>query len=188
MAGVCRKFATPGAVIVAVVVTAAAWQYRTTSLPRNFAVVEPGVLYRAGEGKVFQIQNVIRDYRIKTILCLRKVRVLEDERKMAEANQVAFVYRPIDSEKPVPESKCLEFLKMVKDPARTPILVHCAQGKHRTGFFVAVYRMVIDKWPLDRALKEMESHGFDLNSHTKLIEGLKAIDPERLREKLRSNS
>ncbi len=155
------------------------------SLPRNFGVVEPGVLYRCGEGHAFQVYNAARKYQIKTIFCLREVRDLDQERRMAEANRIKFIFQPIDTHKPVPEAYWMDFLKMAQDPGQTPLLVHCAMGCHRTGFFCAVYRMVIDGWPRDKALKEMESYGFDLNSHAELMKSLRQIDPVKIREKLK---
>ncbi len=160
------------------------WWY-CYSLPRNFGVVTPGVLYRCGEGKVFQYHNAAQKYGIRTIFCLREVRGLDAERRMAEQNQINFVFHPIDTHKPVPEEYWMEFLKMTQDPQRTPLLVHCAMGCHRTGFFCAIYRMVIDGWPREKALKEMESYGFDLNSHTELVKGLRQLDPVKIREKLK---
>lgn len=164
-------------------VPAALWFH--FSLPRNFSVVEQGILYRCGEGRTFQIENTMRKHHIKTILCLRKVRNLESEKQLAGRQDVNFIYQPIDTGKPIPEKYYLDFLKMTQDPNQTPLLVHCAMGRHRTGFFCALYRMVIDNWPLDKALKEMESFGFDLNSHTVLVTTLKKINPEDLRKKLR---
>jgi len=39
--------------------------------------------------------------------------------------------------------------------------VHCRFGDDRTGVFVATYRMALEKWPAEQALKEMYFFGFN---------------------------
>src|SRR5260370_33388889 len=39
--------------------------------------------------------------------------------------------------------------------------MHCHFGDDRTDVFTAVYRMAVDKWPADRAIKEMYFFGFN---------------------------
>jgi len=44
-----------------------------------------------------------------------------------------------------------EFLKIVQDPARQPVLVHCAQGVRRTGMMVAAYQESVMKFDREQA-------------------------------------
>ena len=46
------------------------------------------------------------------------------------------------------------------DPANYPVLVHCFAGIHRTGAYMAVYRMEIDRWDNDAALDELRACGY----------------------------
>ena len=41
------------------------------------------------------------------------------------------------------------------DPRRWPVLVHCAEGKDRTGYAIATYRIVEEQWDADSAIEEM---------------------------------
>ena len=41
------------------------------------------------------------------------------------------------------------------DPQRWPMLVHCAEGKDRTGYAIAAYRIVEELWDVDSAVQEM---------------------------------
>lgn len=54
------------------------------------------------------------------------------------------------------------FLKIIDDPKNWPVFVHCAEGRDRTGYSVATYRMVIENWSVDDALHEM----FDFHFNT----------------------
>jgi len=53
-----------------------------------------------------------------------------------------------------------EFLRILSDPEmKKPVLVHCFAGIHRTGGYVAVYRMEHDGWSAAEAIEEMRSMG-----------------------------
>jgi protein tyrosine/serine phosphatase len=54
----------------------------------------------------------------------------------------------------------VKFLKIVTDPKKTPVLVHCQHGADRTGTMCAVYRMAVQGWTKEEALKEMTEGGF----------------------------
>ena len=161
------------------------------SLPRLFAEVKPGVLYRSGQGRPFQFRNAIRQNGIKTVICLREVKPgtdttwLDEETRAVRENGVEFIHWPLSSNAPPDRRYWVDFLKMTQDPKRTPLLVHCAQGKHRTGFFVGLYRRVVEGWPLGKTLEEMDSFGFGLDTHPELLNTLKKIDPEQLRRKMK---
>ncbi len=161
-----------------------------TSLPRRFAPLEPNVLYRSGQGKFNQFQNAIDRYHIKTIICLRETKKeknidwYEAEKKIAEKNNVNFIHWPMDSRKPLAIEYQINFLKMTQDPEKTPILIHCAQGRHRTGFFAGLYRLVIDGWTIDQTLDELYQFNFGHN-HPQLIDALRRIDPESFRRRMK---
>jgi tyrosine-protein phosphatase SIW14 len=41
------------------------------------------------------------------------------------------------------------------DPKRWPVFVHCAEGKDRTGYVIAAYRIIEQGWDADDAIHEM---------------------------------
>ena len=51
------------------------------------------------------------------------------------------------------------FLEIVTDKTKTPVFVHCHDGIGRTGVFCAMYRMVVQGWTKEAALKEMVEFG-----------------------------
>ena len=53
-----------------------------------------------------------------------------------------------------------EFLRLATDPAHRPVFVHCLHGADRTGTMVALYRMVVQGWPKERAIEELPRFGF----------------------------
>ena len=51
--------------------------------------------------------------------------------------------------------------------ARGPVLMHCKHGSDRTGLMSAMYRVVVEGWSKEDALKEMTQSGFGESSHHK---------------------
>jgi protein tyrosine phosphatase (PTP) superfamily phosphohydrolase (DUF442 family) len=55
------------------------------------------------------------------------------------------------------------FLRIVTDPRRTPLFVHCREGADRTGMMCAVYRIAVQGWSKDQAIEEMTKGGFSFH-------------------------
>lgn len=58
-----------------------------------------------------------------------------------------------------------DILRALATADASPVLVHCTHGEDRTGFAIAMLRVVRDGWPKERAWHEMIAHGF----HPELI-------------------
>ena len=65
----------------------------------------------------------------------------------------------------------------------TPILVHCMQGSDRTGTVIAAYRMAIQGWSKESAIKEMTEGGYGFNTlWVKLTKLLNSLDIDKFRQ------
>lgn len=137
--------------------------------PRNFGVVEPGVLYRSGQLDPKAFERVLVENRIKTVVTLRPDRGEAEnsdahEEGVCRARGVKFVRIPPGAAEPGADPLdpvVRAFLAVTDDPANHPVLVHCTAGRDRTGTVCAVYRIERDRWAPDRALAEMRDFGFD---------------------------
>ena len=58
------------------------------------------------------------------------------------------------------EEDVIRFLQIVTNPKRTPVLVHCQHGADRTGSMVALYRIAVQGWTKEAAIREMTQGGF----------------------------
>lgn len=77
----------------------------------------------------------------------------------------------------------VKFLKIVTDPKRTPVLVHCQHGADRTGTMCAVYRLAVQGWTKEEALKEMTEGGFGFHEvWANLPEWIKNLDVEKIKK------
>jgi len=51
--------------------------------------------------------------------------------------------------------------RLRRDPQSSPVFVHCAGGKDRTGYVMASYRMIFENWTADDAIEEMFDFRFN---------------------------
>jgi protein tyrosine/serine phosphatase len=58
------------------------------------------------------------------------------------------------------EEDAVRFLQIITNPKCSPVLVHCQHGADRTGTMCAVYRIAMQGWSKEEALKEMVQGGF----------------------------
>ncbi len=130
----------------------------------NFGVVENGRIYRSGQLLPFQLDKVISEYGIKTIIRANipelsaKSRVLEKTICEKHNIQIIAIVMPGDGLGSFEQyDKAVEILR---NPDNLPALVCCACGTHRTGAIIAGYRVFVQNWPVNKALKEMENYRF----------------------------
>jgi len=83
------------------------------------------------------------------------------ERQQADSLGMRFVHIPVSGWSPPTDEQVVQFLSLFHNGPKETIFVHCRFGDDRTGVFVATYRMALEKWPAERALKEMYFFGFN---------------------------
>lgn len=151
---------------------------------RHFAVVDPGVLMRCGQPRVRDLEEILRRFGLRTIVCARggtrhplRGRWFAKERAFAAARGIRFEHLPFSDAGPAPPAVIERFLDIVSDASSRPVLVHCEQGFHRTGVLCAAYRVAVMGWPLERALREMARHGFEADDPRRagLLEALRDL-------------
>ena len=82
------------------------------------------------------------------------------------------------------EEDMIKFLKIVTDKEKEPVFVHCQHGSDRTGTMAALYRMAVQGWPADEAIKEMKEGGFGFHTVWQNLEPfLRGLKIEELKAK-----
>jgi tyrosine-protein phosphatase SIW14 len=126
----------------------------------NLARLTP-TLYRGAQPTKAGFAN-LKKLGVKTVISFR---TWHDEADAVRAAGMTPVEMPLQADprgsKPPTPAQIVEFLKLVRDPARQPVFFHCAHGEDRTGTMCAVYRMEIDDWNNEDAFKEMKAFGFN---------------------------
>jgi len=80
----------------------------------------------------------------------------------------------------------LKALRIMADPANRPMVVHCQHGADRTGAMVALYRMVVQGWTREDALREMNDGGYHHSSWFRNLDRyVSAANVDALRKELK---
>ena len=115
---------------------------------------------------------------IKTVISLRAFHTDKDELESTKlkTERIRFnTWHPEDED-------VVRFLKLVTNTNSGPFLVHCQHGADRTGTMIAIYRIAVQGWKKEAALKEMTDGGFGYHAMWKnLIEYLNQLDVEQLK-------
>jgi len=120
------------------------------------------LLYRGSQPKEVGLSE-LKMLGITTIVDLRGEdrEKVEWERKHAESLGMRFVHIPVRGWSPPTDEQVVQFLSLLRSEPGHKVFVHCRFGDDRTGVFIATYRITIEKWPAEQAVKEMYFFGFN---------------------------
>lgn len=135
-------------------------------------------LYRSAQPTAIGMGN-LKQKGIETIVNLRSFHSDRDE-----IGDTALGYEHIYMKAWHPERKeAVRFLQIVTNPKRTPVLVHCQHGADRTGTMCALYRIAVQGWTKEEAIREMTKGGFGFHGVWKnLPNWIKELDIESIKK------
>lgn len=119
---------------------------------------------------------------VKTVVNLRSMHSDLDEMREAGIEEGDFNYVAI----PLfawnaRDEHVIRFLKVVTDPANQPVFFHCQHGADRTGTMAAAYRVVVEGWSREDALREMTDGGYNFHGvWVNLLDYMKSLDVEKI--------
>ena len=150
----------------------------------NFHEVAPG-LYRSAQPTAEGFKEM-QKLGIRTVINLRAFHSDDDELKdagLAKDSGLTLVRIKINTWSAENED-VVQFLKLVTDRSKAPILFHCQHGADRTGTMCAVYRMAVQGWSKDDAIQEMTEGGYGFHAvWTNLITLIRNLDVDAIRKK-----
>jgi protein tyrosine phosphatase (PTP) superfamily phosphohydrolase (DUF442 family) len=136
-------------------------------------------LYRSAQPSAEGMKN-LKVMGIETIINLRSFHSDRDE---IGGTGLAYEHIPMKAWHPE-EEDAVEFLQIVTNPKRCPVLVHCQHGADRTGTMCALYRVAVDGWTKEEALKEMMQGGFGFHGiWENLIQWINGLDIEGIKKR-----
>lgn len=119
----------------------------------HFAKVDDG-LYRSGQPTAEGLAAAER-LGIRTVVNLRSAHT---DAPLLAGTGLRYVEIPC-RQWSMDDADVAAFLEVATDPAMRPVLVHCAEGRDRTGLAVASYRVAVDGWSYAEAEREMRAFG-----------------------------
>lgn len=145
-------------------------------VPNLFKVSDS--LYRSAQPTAAGMQK-LRSMGIVTIVNLRSFHSDRDE-----IGNTGLAYEHIYMKAWHPERKeVVRFLQIVSDPKRAPVLLHCQHGADRTGTMVAIYRIAVEGWSKEDAIREMTDGGFGFNKiWVNLPDWIQSLDIDAIRK------
>ena len=142
----------------------------------NFRQVSP-TLYRGAQPTSAGLK-VACDMGIKTVV---NVRGSDDDRTAAAELGLTCEQRSMSAWSPS-NADVAWFLRIATDPRRQPVFLHCQHGADRSGYLVAMYRVVVQGWDRERAIDEMTAHGMGFHDiYQGLVAYVRTADVERIR-------
>jgi hypothetical protein len=141
-----------------------AWRHgRAYLFAQEFAVVEPGKIYRGAWQRNWPMTRIIHDDHIKTIVALAHPadHVLAiREKELADAQGVRWVHIPIVDERGTGDPNSIfdpieRAAAVIADPSCQPVYFHCHHGVNRASMVHMAYRMLYCGWTLDEATAEI---------------------------------
>jgi len=93
---------------------------------------------------------------IRTIVDLRPE---DGERALVEELGMQYVKLPISAWDRIPEETIQTFFRIVRDPGKQPVFMHCRRGADRVGVMVGFYRIAFQGWDGERAYREARAMG-----------------------------
>jgi protein tyrosine phosphatase (PTP) superfamily phosphohydrolase (DUF442 family) len=124
--------------------------------------IVPGKLYLSAMPTYRGLKIAQERYHFKTIVNLfpeftnLRSPHWPDEQRFARENGVACYNQPETD--PTGEQYVKDTLALAQDPNAWPMLIHCHGSMDRSPAWVGMYRFVVDGWPLNEAIKELERH------------------------------
>jgi protein tyrosine/serine phosphatase len=168
----------PGLLLAAFIVTAPFLYYRHQyTHSKRLRVVDAGKVYRSGAMTEPGFREAFERLGIRTFINLQDeapdpevargyftgATIRESELCKEMGVNYVFIGLDVIDHRLVPAQRpraIEQFLAIMDDTANYPVLIHCRAGLHRTGCFVALYRMEYDHWSPQRALEELRGNGF----------------------------
>ncbi len=173
------RFVRNAIVIVGVVALGAlAWVHliQPNLMPKNFGVVREGQLYRAGDLTPGAFEKIAKEEGVRTVVDLGAHHPGSPgerrEQQTLDALGVQRVSLRLFGDARGDPNEYVKALRVMTDPERGPVLVHCAAGAQRTGAAVAFYRMLIEGTSLDDAMLEAQQFRHDPKDNPHLREML----------------
>ena len=130
---------------------------------RNLYRISP-MLYRSEQPTALGFKN-LEKLGIRTVINLRWFNndYKEAAGTLLRTERVKILTWDID------DHHVVAVMRMLKDPANGPFLIHCQHGADRTGVMSAMYRVLEQGWTPDEALAELQGGGYGYHSMWKTI-------------------
>jgi protein-tyrosine phosphatase len=155
----------------------AAWVCAVSAAPENFHQVDSRI-WRSAQPKASDFAD-LKKLGITEMLNLRE---WHDDAAEAKGTPMHLHHVAMNAGS-VRETQLVRAVSILRD-SRNPILVHCWHGSDRTGIVVALYRMMVQGWPREKAIAEFTEprFGYHAGTYPQLRTYLEKVDIAEFRK------
>ena len=153
-----------------------------TPLPQvsNLHQVTP-VLYRSAKldsADVAQLQTL----GVKTVISLRS---FHSDTQVLDGSGIRAVRIPVNTWA-IRDKHVIETMRSIRAAEQQgPVLLHCLHGADRTGLMAAMYRMLYQGWPREKAIDELKNGGYGYHGVWRNIESyLQRVNVDEIRARI----
>jgi protein tyrosine/serine phosphatase len=144
--------------VLAVIVSLLLGYVLAVKMQGNFHAITPEEAYRSGQLDNDKLTEYVKQYNIRSVLNLRGKHAgeswYEDEVAMSSKLGLAHYDVSLSSDHELTESEVRQLIDIFHTAPR-PILIHCQAGADRSGLVAAMWKVVVDKEPKDRAVQQL---------------------------------
>ena len=143
---------------------------------KNLHRVTPA-LYRSAQPTA-EGMHQLEQLGIRTVISLRAFNSVRDEAKGTGLRLERIRFNTWHAE----DAEVVRFLRLVAAGTNAPVLVHCQHGSDRTGTMLAIYRMAVQGWSKEQAIRELKEGGYGYHTMWfNLPRYLRRLDINRLK-------
>lgn len=123
----------------------------------NHGTVVPDRVYRSAQPSPLLLRWLVQKREIRTLVNLRGD-TPGFESAFAARHGLRLYSFDLSASRPPTQADVDRFLAILRDPANHPVLVHCRNGVDRTGYMLGLYRVEVQGWTGQRAVREMNRY------------------------------
>jgi protein tyrosine/serine phosphatase len=151
-----------GLVVILLIATGVGKYVYDMHINHNFETITEGKVFKSGVIPPNEIEDYVKDYKIKSIIDLRfpgtgddvnnpeiPAELTAEKEAIAKIKGVNYFNNGSDQ---VPKPHNLDtFFKIMDDPKNYPVLIHCYHGVGRAEMYSAIYRIEYENMDRDEA-------------------------------------
>jgi protein tyrosine phosphatase (PTP) superfamily phosphohydrolase (DUF442 family) len=170
-------------IAVVLLVGLSIWAWAQFFRTYHLLTVQDKVLYRTGLKSISEFQNTCDRVRPRTVISLadrveQEKEPFNREMRYCTNSQIKYISMPVTLGGWPSTAQVRQFLELVAEAKRQPVLVHCAQGVRRTGMMVAAYQLSVLKFDKPRAKAAIERFGHSQRTVGDIERFIDTYDPQ----------
>jgi protein tyrosine/serine phosphatase len=156
-----KKIPTVHLAVILLIIAAVIILFRHFHI-KNFRIIRPGVLYTSGQPRGMDYTRLLYKYHIATIVNVRspsehrEQNWYNEETTWAKSSGVSYIEMPIEKGHFPDKQTQEQFLAIMADKNKLPVLLHGSSDNRRVAMLAAVWLAKDQQLPIEQLLSTVE--------------------------------